>query len=76
MTFEHVTFAYPAGPPVLVDVDLHIDAGTRVARKRRLAGARREKIESPAIENIERNGLVATGDGLSETVRLTDACPP
>ena len=31
VTFEHVTFAYPAGPPVLVDVDLHLDAGTRVA---------------------------------------------
>src|SRR5690606_20848035 len=29
--FDHVSFAYPAGPPVLVDVDLHIDAGTRVA---------------------------------------------
>ncbi|QBX57324.1 ABC transporter ATP-binding protein [Nocardioides seonyuensis] len=31
VTFDHVTFAYPAGPPVLIDVDLHIDAGTRVA---------------------------------------------
>ena len=29
--FDHVTFAYPTGPPVLIDVDLHIDAGTRVA---------------------------------------------
>ncbi|MCY7400498.1 MAG: ABC transporter ATP-binding protein/permease [Nocardioides sp.] len=31
VTFQHVTFAYPTGPPVLIDVDLHIDAGTRVA---------------------------------------------
>ena len=31
VTFDHVTFAYPTGPPVLIDVDLHIDAGTRVA---------------------------------------------
>jgi ATP-binding cassette, subfamily B, bacterial len=31
VTFEHVTFAYPGGPPVLSDVDLHLDAGTRVA---------------------------------------------
>ena len=29
--FEHVTFAYPGGPPVLRDVDLTIDAGRRVA---------------------------------------------
>jgi ABC-type multidrug transport system fused ATPase/permease subunit len=29
--FDHVTFAYPDGPPVLRDVDLTIDAGTRVA---------------------------------------------
>jgi ATP-binding cassette subfamily B protein len=31
ITFDHVSYAYPGGPPVLVDVDLHIDAGTRVA---------------------------------------------
>lgn len=31
VTFEHVDFAYPGGPPVVIDVDLHIDAGTRVA---------------------------------------------
>lgn len=31
VTFSDVTFAYPGGPPVLRDVDLHIDAGTRVA---------------------------------------------
>jgi len=31
VTFQHVTFAYPSGPPVLRDVDLHLDAGTRVA---------------------------------------------
>ena len=31
VTFDHVTFAYPDGPRVLVDVDLHLDAGTRVA---------------------------------------------
>jgi len=31
VTFQHVTFSYPSGPPVLIDVDLHIDAGTRVA---------------------------------------------
>ncbi|HET8659242.1 MAG TPA: ABC transporter ATP-binding protein [Micromonosporaceae bacterium] len=29
--FEHVWFAYPAGPPVLRDVDLDIPAKTRVA---------------------------------------------
>ena len=29
--FDHVSFAYPGGPPVLVDVDLAIDAGTRIA---------------------------------------------
>jgi ABC-type multidrug transport system fused ATPase/permease subunit len=29
--FEHVTFAYPGGPPVLHDVSLHLGAGTRVA---------------------------------------------
>ncbi|MEO9324638.1 ABC transporter ATP-binding protein [Nocardioides sp. C4-1] len=29
--FDHVDFAYPAGPPVLRDVDLAIDAGRRVA---------------------------------------------
>ncbi|WP_224278369.1 ABC transporter ATP-binding protein [Nocardioides lacusdianchii] len=29
--FDRVTFAYPAGPPVLRDIDLTIDAGTRVA---------------------------------------------
>jgi ATP-binding cassette subfamily B protein len=31
VTFDEVTFAYPGGPPVLSDVSLHIDAGTRVA---------------------------------------------
>jgi ATP-binding cassette, subfamily B, bacterial len=31
VTFEDVTFAYPGGPPVLSDVSLHIDAGTRMA---------------------------------------------
>lgn len=31
VTFSHVTFAYPGGAPVLHDVDLHLDAGTRVA---------------------------------------------
>jgi len=29
--FDHVGFSYPEGPPVLVDVDLAIDPGTRVA---------------------------------------------
>jgi ATP-binding cassette subfamily B protein len=29
--FADVTFAYPGGPPVLRDVDLVIDAGTRIA---------------------------------------------
>ena len=29
--FDHVTFAYPGGPPVLRDIDLEIAAGTRVA---------------------------------------------
>ena len=29
--FEHVSFAYPGGPDVLHDVDLHIPARTRVA---------------------------------------------
>ena len=29
--FDHVTFAYPGGPPVLSDIDLVLDAGTRVA---------------------------------------------
>ncbi len=31
VTFEHVGFAYPDGAPVLHDVDLHLEAGTRVA---------------------------------------------
>jgi ATP-binding cassette subfamily B protein len=31
VAFEHVDFAYPGGPLVLRDVDLRIDAGTRVA---------------------------------------------
>lgn len=31
VTFSRVTFAYPGGQPVLHDVDLHLDAGTRVA---------------------------------------------
>ena len=31
VTFEHVDFAYPGGAPVLRDVDLHVEAGTRVA---------------------------------------------
>jgi ABC-type multidrug transport system fused ATPase/permease subunit len=31
VTFDHVTFAYPDGPPVLRDVTMHIAAGTRVA---------------------------------------------
>ncbi len=31
VTFEGVTFAYPSGPPVLHDVGMTIDAGTRVA---------------------------------------------
>ena len=31
VTFERVQFAYPDGPLVLRDVDLHLDAGTRVA---------------------------------------------
>jgi len=29
--FDHVTFAYPDGPPVLHDIDLAIGAGSRVA---------------------------------------------
>jgi ABC-type multidrug transport system fused ATPase/permease subunit len=29
--FDHVSFAYPGGPPVLHDVDLTIDSGRRVA---------------------------------------------
>ncbi|MEZ0580939.1 ABC transporter ATP-binding protein [Nocardioides sp. MH1] len=31
VTFEKVGFAYPGGPPVLRDIDLHIPAGRRVA---------------------------------------------
>ena len=31
VTFESVGFAYPGGAPVLQDVSLHVDAGTRVA---------------------------------------------
>ena len=31
VTFDDVTFAYPGGPPVLRDVTMHIDAGTRIA---------------------------------------------
>lgn len=31
VTFDHVSFAYPGGPPVLREVDLHIDSGTRAA---------------------------------------------
>jgi ABC-type multidrug transport system fused ATPase/permease subunit len=31
VTFARVSFAYPGGPPVLREVDLHIDSGTRVA---------------------------------------------
>jgi ABC-type multidrug transport system fused ATPase/permease subunit len=29
--FDHVSFAYPSGPLVLHDIDLHIDSGRRVA---------------------------------------------
>jgi ATP-binding cassette subfamily B protein len=29
--FDHVSFAYPSGPPVLHDIDLAIDSGRRVA---------------------------------------------
>ncbi len=29
--FDHVSFAYPGGPPVLHDIDLSIDSGRRVA---------------------------------------------
>src|SRR5262245_17157524 len=29
--FDHVSFAYPGGPLVLHDIDLHIDSGRRVA---------------------------------------------
>ena len=31
VTFEGVTFAYPSGPPVLHDVSMTIDSGTRLA---------------------------------------------
>ena len=31
VTFEDVSFAYPGGPPVLREVSLHIDSGTRIA---------------------------------------------
>jgi ATP-binding cassette subfamily B protein len=31
VVFDDVTFAYPGGPPVLRDIDLRIDPGTRVA---------------------------------------------
>jgi ABC-type multidrug transport system fused ATPase/permease subunit len=31
VAFDHVTFAYPGGPPVLRDIDLAIAAGTRIA---------------------------------------------
>lgn len=31
VTFRDVSYAYPDGPPVLEQVDLHLDAGTRVA---------------------------------------------
>ncbi len=31
VSFDDVTFAYPGGEPVLRDVSLHLDAGTRVA---------------------------------------------
>ena len=31
VTFEGVGYAYPGGPPVLEDVDLHVDAGRSVA---------------------------------------------
>ncbi|MBO0925640.1 ABC transporter ATP-binding protein [Cellulomonas sp. zg-ZUI199] len=31
VTFDHVGYAYPGGPPVLQDVDLHVAAGTSVA---------------------------------------------
>ena len=31
VTLDHVGYAYPGGPPVLQDVDLHVAAGTSVA---------------------------------------------
>ncbi|RNL65487.1 ABC transporter ATP-binding protein [Nocardioides marmoriginsengisoli] len=31
IAFDHVEFRYPDGPPVLIDVDLEIEPGTRVA---------------------------------------------
>lgn len=31
VSFTDVSFAYPGGPPVLIDIDEHLDAGTRVA---------------------------------------------
>ena len=31
VTFEDVTFAYPGGPPVLRDISMSVDAGTRIA---------------------------------------------
>jgi ABC-type multidrug transport system fused ATPase/permease subunit len=31
VTFDHVRFAYPGGPPVLRDISMTIDSGTRVA---------------------------------------------
>ena len=31
VTFDHVWFAYPGGPPVLRDISMTIDSGTRVA---------------------------------------------
>ena len=31
VTFDHVTFAYPGGPPVLRDITMDIAAGTRMA---------------------------------------------
>jgi ATP-binding cassette subfamily B protein len=31
VTFDHVSYAYPGGPLVLHEVDLHIDSGRRVA---------------------------------------------
>lgn len=31
VSFTGVSFAYPGGPPVLINIDEHLDAGTRVA---------------------------------------------
>jgi len=61
--FEHVTFAYTTGPPVLQDIDLHIAAGSSLALVGQ-TGSGKSSLVKLLLRFYEPTAGVITLDGL------------